>query len=228
MSTNHEYSPVVGLEATCECLLRSWATTVLCVFLLSWFFLVNVPVYAAVPTPQYQRLFYLTAEWLTVWSPFASISHRTTTHLLENLIILALFGWKVERHEPRHRYVLFFLLVAYVSLCVESLVTGHRLRTRVLTIGSSGGVFAVATYATVTAVPARRFFQDWYPSSLREGVVSLVRTPSVVLLVAGAVAIPSTLLLDFLYPVGDVGRYAHLTGTLVGGLYGLYALWRDY
>ncbi|MFC7167455.1 rhomboid family intramembrane serine protease [Halospeciosus flavus] len=187
-----------------------------------------MPVYAAAPTPQYQRLFYLTSEWLTLWSPFASVSHRTTAHLLENLAILGLFGWQVERHEPRHRYVLFFLLVAYVALCVESFVTSRLLKARVLTIGSSGGVLAVATYATVTAVPARRFFRDWYPSSFREGVVSLAHNPSVVLLVVGTVAIPATLLGDFLYPTGDVGRYAHLTGVLVGGAYGLYALWRDY
>lgn len=217
----------VGGAALARRFRRAPATLALCAFLLGWFVFIQIPVYAVVPPLQFDALFYLPSPWPSPGSLLAGISHASAGHLVGNVLVLAFFGWKAERHEPRHRYLLFFAVAAYLALFVESVVSARLLRVRVITIGSSGGVLAVATYATVRSWPAHRVVLEWRPETVTEGVRTVARTPSVLLLVVGTVAIPLTLLADFLDTATTVGRYAHLTGTLVGGLYGLYALWRN-
>lgn len=203
-------------------------TLAICALLVAWFFLLEAYRTAPVRASAYVARFSLTVGEVAVGPMVAGLTHVSASHLLKNIAVLATFGWKFERYENRYRYLAFFLLVTYVSIRAEGLMLMYLTQMRAVTVGASGSVLAIATSATIRSWPARHTLREWGDSPLHDLVTAVTETPAVLLLVVGAVAITATVLGDFLVPTENTAKYTHLTGVLVGGVHGTYALARDW
>jgi len=147
----------------------------------------------------------------------APISHRidTLTHLGSNLIFLIIAGSIVEPYISRKRLIGLVLISSYASIYIANLtVPLHKFW---MTVGTSGGVLALWTYAGLymgkSAISA---FSDGIAFS-RHGI----ETASCVFLLLSTIVI-------FIHQLMWIPKphSGHLAGMALGSLY--YAIERDY
>lgn len=145
------------------------------------------------------------------WTLATSVyAHTGLSHLLANVVMLALFGVLVERQTTSGRFHLFFLGTGMLAGVTQVAVVGllgpfiPGMPATVSVLGASGAIFALLGYLLGG-------------NRLTERVVAGFQlAPRVQLALAGLVA----LLLTLLTASPGVALVAHFTGLLLGVLAG--------
>lgn len=146
----------------------------------------------------------------------APLSHGTiSTHFLPNMILLLLVGWPLERHLSSRTFILFTVIAAYVPTYLQ-IVYSAVLTGTVGTAGFSGAVFA---FPPVWACICLR--DSHYSEIGTEGSFAIGVTIAIPLQILGILG----MLLPSPLPSAEV---THTVGYLIGWMYGLFLLGREY
>jgi membrane associated rhomboid family serine protease len=122
--------------------------------------------------------------------PVRLFVHTNVTHLVGNLLVLALAGGMVENREGTRRLLTLFFVCGLLGGLVESVVVNANFA------GMSPATYGLAAYWLVTSEFARRFC-----------VRDTVRPIATVAVVLG---------LEFIFLESDVAVFSHITGALSG------------
>lgn len=135
--------------------------------------------------------------WALVTSVFA---HATFSHLLTNMLALAVLGLLLERRTTDARFYAFFLLAGALSGIVQVGVSALVFGDRTAVLGASGAVFALLGYLLGGNRLADRAFA---------GVSVSARTQLVGFLLIAAVLTVAT-------QSQRVALFAHFSGLVLG------------
>lgn len=134
--------------------------------------------------------------WTIVTSVYA---HATISHLVTNVVALALIGLVIERVTTRLRYHLFVLGTGVIAGITEVVVNGF-LGGSVIVLGVSGAVLALYGYAMTGNIVIGRVLDR----------INLDRRAQAVLFLALALGV------TVLTAASGVAVIAHFTGFLIG------------
>lgn len=140
--------------------------------------------------------------WQLVTSAFLH-DDRTPFHILVNMLTLYFFGFMVERHYGKRKFLMFYFACAVFASLVYTVF--HFIgQTRTLAVGASGAIMGVMML-TACLYPHNTVYLDFlFPMRLR----------TMIWIVIGI-----NLYMALLAPPGEIAAVAHLGGLLFGYLY---------
>jgi len=154
-----------------------------------------------------------------ILAPFSHAFFPHLDHVLGNLAFLAIVGAAVEIKMDRREYVAFYLVSAYVSTWLGTLLSGLG------TFGASGGILALAGFYSVhTLIHHQEEFEfraddvPWIPDKT---VLWRTYRGWFVLLVLPAVILYLALQLLGIFPTGRTAVHGHAVGLALGIAWGV-------
>lgn len=202
---------VLTQSATGAFLLLIWSFALLQFIVFPILFGITNPLestlWLATFTVQPDQLSYL---WTYLTSVF---SHGGFVHLFVNTIVLASFGFAVEKFLGTKRYIAFFLLTGILASIAQAVVFNH-IGTFVPILGASGAISAlIGAYAIVQ--PKAKVYLFF--------ILKMDMWKAVVVFLVGTIA----LLLYAGFGAFGFGHTAHLVGLLLGIGYGTHRAYKD-
>lgn len=149
-----------------------------------------------------------------IWTYLTSVfSHGGFIHLFVNTIVLASFGFVVEKFLGTKRYIAFFLLTGILASVAQALVFNH-IGTFVPILGASGAISALIGAFAIVQPKAKVYLFFILKMDMWKAVVIFLFGTMGLLLYAG-------------FGAFGFGHTAHLVGLVLGLGYGTHRAYKD-
>ena len=126
--------------------------------------------------------------------------HASPTHIIFNMLAFLSFGSNVENFFGSNKFIVFYLLSGLGASFLHIIITGSQSPV----VGASGAIFGVLLIAAILN-PEQKFYLFFILPIKAKIIIPLI--------------LISELYFGLMYPTDHIAHFAHIGGSLTGGLF---------